>query len=91
MHLTHVVTRTGIAPDIALTEVFDAARASTEKGHMPARTVLSGPLPDPATDVHVRSSSAAICAVEPTSAELAESAQAAQRAASAGQTSSSGS
>jgi hypothetical protein len=36
-HLTRVVARTGITPEIALSEVFDAAQAGTEDSRVRAR------------------------------------------------------
>ncbi|TYP87414.1 MobF family relaxase [Blastococcus xanthinilyticus] len=83
-HLTHVVASTGIAPDIALCEVFAADRARTENAQVPARTVSPDRLPEPAADpgmdppVRVRS------AADTGPEALANSVQAAQRAASAG-------
>jgi DNA primase len=79
-HLTRVVASTGIAPDIALSEVFDAARARTDNAHVPARTVSPGRLPDPATGAGVRPSVAVMSAVETASEKLTHGAQAAERA-----------
>jgi DNA primase catalytic core len=82
-HLTRLVASTGIAPDIALSEVFDAARTRTEDAHVPARTVSPGRLPDPATDPWMEARTPVMSAAETEQETLADSVQAAQRAASA--------
>ncbi|WP_166486729.1 MobF family relaxase [Blastococcus saxobsidens] len=83
-HLTRVVASTGIAPDIALSEVFDAARARIEGAHVPARTVLPGQLPEPVIGLGMESPAPVISATETGPERLADSAQAAERAASQG-------
>jgi DNA primase catalytic core len=83
-HLTHLVARTGIAPDIALSEVFDAARARTEDARAPARTVSPGRLPEPATDPGMNPPVPVRSAADTGPEALANTVQAAQRAASAG-------
>ncbi|RFU20611.1 UNVERIFIED_ORG: toprim domain-containing protein [Bacillus sp. AZ43] len=83
-HLTHVVARTSIAPDIALSEVFDAARARTEDAHVPARTRPPDRLPELATDPRVEASVPGMSHRETGPETLGDSVQAAQRGASAG-------
>jgi DNA primase len=81
-HLTHVVARTGIAPEIALSEVFDAAQAGTVDSRVRAR--IGGtdrpfqPVPDLGTDPYVPI--AGLSAREPRPGTLTASLQAAQRA-----------
>ncbi|WP_242472000.1 toprim domain-containing protein [Blastococcus sp. TML/C7B] len=84
VHLTHVVTRTGIAPDIALSEVFDAAHARTKNGRVPAGVVPAGCPPEPDWDAVAEPSVSEVSAAETGSGSLAGSAQAVQRAASVG-------
>ncbi|TQN43715.1 DNA primase catalytic core [Blastococcus colisei] len=81
-HLTHVVARTGIAPDIALSEVLDAARTRTEDDRVPARTASPGRLLEPATDPALEPRVPVMSAAETGSKTLADSVQAAQRVAS---------
>ncbi|WP_245160738.1 MobF family relaxase [Blastococcus sp. CT_GayMR16] len=83
-HLTRVVASTGIAPDIALSEVFNAARARTEGAHVPARTLIAGQLSELATDARMEPSAPVKSAAEAASGTLTDSAHAAERAASAG-------
>jgi DNA primase catalytic core len=83
-HLTHVVARTGIAPDIALSEVFDAARVRTEAAGVLARTVPPGRLREPSTDPGMKPPVPVMSAAETGSETLADSTQMAQRAAPAG-------
>jgi hypothetical protein len=85
VHLTHVVALTGLAPDIALSGVFDAARARTENARVRARMVLPGRLLEPAVDAGVAPSVPGMSAAETGPETLADSVQAAQRGASAGQ------
>ena len=83
-HLTHVVARTGIAPDIALSEVFGAAQSRTEQVHMQARTGSPDRLPESITEPGAEPYAA--CAnpsASATDGTLADSMQATQRAASA--------
>ncbi|WP_231486620.1 MobF family relaxase [Candidatus Blastococcus massiliensis] len=82
-HLTHVVARTGIAPDIALSEVFDAARGRTKDVHAPARTALRGGTPTPSTDPGTELSTSVTSAAELGRGTLTDSQQAARRAAAA--------
>jgi DNA primase catalytic core len=77
--LTHVVARTGIAPDIALSEVFDAAQARIE-GDRRTRAAQPEPIGAPSTDVLAR-----VIEPSPPATEwrmLMDSTQAAQLAAS---------
>lgn len=83
-YLTHVVARTGIAPDIALWEVFDAAQARTEDAHLPTGTAWPGRVPEQARDAGMEPSVRGMFAAETGSGTLADSAWAAQRTASAG-------
>ena len=76
-HLTRVVARTGIAPDIALSEVFDAARARM-KGDQRPRTRLPVPID---AEAESREYHAGSSVAEAGPAMLADSVQAAQRAA----------
>jgi Phage integrase, N-terminal SAM-like domain len=55
-HLTDVVARTGIAPDIALSEVFDAAWARAEDAQLQPRAVTVDRLPERATDAAMETS-----------------------------------
>jgi hypothetical protein len=82
-HLTHVVARTGIAPDIALSEVFDAAQGRTKDVHAPARTALRGGTPTASTDQGTEPSTSVTSAAELGRGTLTDSQQAARRAAAA--------
>jgi DNA primase catalytic core len=85
-HLTHVVARTGIAPDIALSEVFDAARARTEGDRTRAGTGLAHEVLGLATQARAElpASDPRPSSTETGPERLADSAHAAQRASSAG-------
>jgi hypothetical protein len=85
-HLTHLVARTGIAPDIALSEVFDAAGARAEDAQMRSRAVVSDRLSEGATDAAMETSTSQVPGGKPAAETLANSVQAAQRAASGGRT-----
>ncbi len=80
-HLTDLVARTGIAPDIALSEVFDAARTRVEVAHLQSRTVMPDGLPVDARVAGMGTSGPVAPAGRTARQALADSAHAAHRAA----------
>jgi DNA primase catalytic core len=72
-HLTYVVASTGIAPAIALSEVFHAARARTKVAHVPARTASPSRLPERAIDPVKERPAAVMSAAENGSEALTDS------------------
>jgi hypothetical protein len=81
-HLTDLVARTSIAPDIALSEVLDADKARTMDTHVQSRTPLSDRLREWAGDEEMDASNLERPARKTAAETLADSMQAAQRVAS---------
>jgi DNA primase catalytic core len=81
-HLTDLVARTSIAPDIALSEVLDAHKARTMDTHVQSRTPLSDRLREWAGDEEMDASNLERPARKTAAETLADSMQAAQRVAS---------
>jgi DNA primase catalytic core len=83
-NLTNVVARTGIAPDIALSEVFDAARARAEGADMESRAVVTDRLSERVTAAATETSTSRVPRLKPPAETLADSVEAAQRVVSGG-------
>jgi DNA primase len=81
-HLTDLVSRTGITPDIAMSEVFDAARARTDVAQERSKTRPSDRLFECGTDGGRETSNPEGAARKTAAETLAGSVQAAQRIAS---------